>query len=87
MKGTAVNSSTAALCKSGSGVQEESCVCSRGSECVYQYLVGGGGSSTACEGVEPGGATTVAAAMVTGNGVPAEGSGDCTTGMGAIWII
>lgn len=54
--------------------------------CV-SYLVGWGGSSTACEGVEPGGATTVAAAMVTGNGVPAEGSGDCTTGMGAIWMI
>lgn len=56
------------------------CVC-------VSYLVGGGGSSTACEGVEPGGATTVAAAMVTGNGLPAEGSGDCMTGMGAIWMI
>lgn len=35
MEETAVNSSTAALCKSGSGVLEESCMCSRGCECVY----------------------------------------------------
>ena len=62
------------------------CVC----VCV-SYLVGGGGSSTACEGVDPG-VTTAAVPMETGKGLPEctappVGSCDWTTGIGAIWMI
>lgn len=56
-----------------------------------QYLAGGGGSSTVCEGAGPE-AMTVAVATDTGNGLPActappAGSWDWTIGMGAIWMI